>query len=279
MPVAIIRRWVLRSGHEDAFRLAWADAARAIHARCGSYGARLHDGPGGEVWAYARWPSDATRDACLSDPFWSNDDSFDRMEACVAERFPEVRLGVTSDLLFEGKPRHMVPVLTTERLVLRPLAYTDAERLLPALGDGANMRYWSRGPLEDVEAVRSYIGWNVDGPGVQCFAVCHRQRTDEAHGWVVLMDRRAGEGELGFILRPDAQGQGLAREAASRVIAHALEVRGLHRLFADVDPENRASIRLLESLGLRREGHLRATYKTHMGLRDSYIYALLASDR
>ena len=67
-------------------------------------------------------------------------------------------------------------------------------------------------------------------------------------------------------------------EAGQALMRHAFETRKLRRVSADIDPENAASIRLLETLGMRREGHLRATWETHLGVRDSYIYARLATD-
>jgi RimJ/RimL family protein N-acetyltransferase len=47
---------------------------------------------------------------------------------------------------------------------------------------------------------------------------------------------------------------------------------------ADVDPDNIASARVFEQLGFRLEGRLRATWRTHIGVRDSLIFGLLPSD-
>ena len=171
------------------------------------------------------------------------------------------------------------PTLTTPRLVLRGLRFDDATALHTALSDEDTMRYWSRGPLTTVDQVREYIRYNVEGEGVQCFAITNKGALEHALGWVVLIDRREGVAEIGFILQPDAQGRGVAGEAARRVLDHAFDTRSLRRVFADVDPENERSIKLLEWLGLRREGHLRGTWETHIGIRDSLIYGLLREDR
>ena len=53
---------------------------------------------------------------------------------------------------------------------------------------------------------------------------------------------------------------------------------GKRRVFADTDPENAASNRLLETLGFRREGLLRAEWETHIGVRDSVIWGLLREE-
>lgn len=53
---------------------------------------------------------------------------------------------------------------------------------------------------------------------------------------------------------------------------------GPWRIFADVDPDNLASIRTFEQLGFRHEGVLRGNWETHIGVRDSVILGLLRSD-
>ncbi|MEG8052490.1 GNAT family protein [Sphingomonas aerolata] len=90
-------------------------------------------------------------------------------------------------------------------------------------------------------------------------------------------DARAGVTEIGFILARARWGRGLASEAVSAVLDQ-LFAEGQHRVFADADSENSASILLLERLGFRRERLLRGEWETHMGLRDSLIYGLHADD-
>ena len=80
--------------------------------------------------------------------------------------------------------------------------------------------------------------------------------------------------EIGYLFAREAWGRGIAREAVSAVIAH-LFARGERRVFADTDPDNAASIRMLERLGFVREGRLRGEWETHIGVRDSLIFGLL----
>ena len=128
--------------------------------------------------------------------------------------------------------------LRTDRLTLRALAFADAAQLLPALRDEANMHYWSRGPIATVEEVREYISFNVEGQGVQCLAITESPSPEAALGWVILIDRGDKQAELGFILRPDAQGRGIAREAIGCALDHAFESRAMRRVYADIDPDN-----------------------------------------
>lgn len=171
-----------------------------------------------------------------------------------------------------------VPTLTTARLVLRPIRHRDGDALHAALSDPETMTYWSSGPRTSVEQSRTYVARNVEGLGSQCFAITLPDAIDDALGWVILMDRQPRIGELGYILRPDAVGRGFAREAVSAVIDHAFGTRNMRRVWADTDPDNARSVRLLEALGFQREGHLRGRWETHLGVRDSLIYGLMTDD-
>ncbi len=84
--------------------------------------------------------------------------------------------------------------------------------------------------------------------------------------------------ELGYILRRDHWGRGLASEALTALCNHAFGTLRLHRLEADIDPRNAGSIRLVERLGFKWEGHLRQRYFVADDIQDSAIYGLLATD-
>lgn len=171
-----------------------------------------------------------------------------------------------------------VVCLSTQRLWLRPLELDDAEGLFAGLGDEETMRYWSCAPKTSVREVREYIASNISTVGVQCLALTRAGGDDLAMGWVVLMDRKPGIVEIGFLLRPDACGHGYAREAVAAVVRYAFDGRQMRRITADVDPDNGASLRCLLALGFKKEGLLRENWETHIGLRDSVIFGLLARD-
>lgn len=81
--------------------------------------------------------------------------------------------------------------------------------------------------------------------------------------------------EIGWILLPSSQGKGYAREAAALLLDFAFGTLGLHRVYAELDPRNAASIALCERLGMRHEGH----FVEHMWLKgewtDTGHYAIL----
>ncbi|HKG93293.1 MAG TPA: GNAT family N-acetyltransferase [Gemmatimonadaceae bacterium] len=173
----------------------------------------------------------------------------------------------------------VLPTLATERLTIRWLTAADVPALFAIFGDADVCRYWSHPPLADLAAAsrllaeihayfaaRTLFQWGIarrDGGGV--IGTCTLASIDAAH-------RRA---ELGFALRRDCWGRGYIAEALPALLAFAFETLGLHRLEADVDPRNEASVRVVERLGFRREGLLRERYHVLGDVQDSLIYGLL----
>jgi [ribosomal protein S5]-alanine N-acetyltransferase len=167
------------------------------------------------------------------------------------------------------------PFLTTGRLVLRPRRVDDADALFPAYADVEAMRYWSGPPHADVEQTRAEFA--REGGGWRAWAIT-LQGNDTAVGFVAAGEKRQGKvSELGYMLARKHWGGGVAREAVSAVIDR-LFAEGQRRIFADTDPDNAASRALLERLGFRLEGILRAEWETHIGVRDTALYGLLAAE-
>jgi RimJ/RimL family protein N-acetyltransferase len=90
-----------------------------------------------------------------------------------------------------------------------------------------------------------------------------------------LANRRA---ELGFALGRNHWGQGFMAAALPAVLEFAFNTMELHRVYADTDPRNDASIRVLERLGFRREGVLREHYLVQGEPQDAIMYGLLRSE-
>ncbi len=170
-----------------------------------------------------------------------------------------------------------VPTLKTSRLVLRQLVVQDAVELFKTLSDDEVMRYWSSGPHQNLEETKSYISWNADADADhKCWAIT----TDDelAMGWVILLPHHKGSFELGYILGREHWRQGYIAEASAAVLDYAFTELATRRVMADTDPDNVASIGLLEKLGFQKEGYLRGEWETHIGIRDSLIFGLLRDE-
>lgn len=171
--------------------------------------------------------------------------------------------------------------LHSARLRLRPTHPDDARAILDLFDDEATTRYWAHRPLPDLAAAEAWIterlerrargellDWIAELEGGQVAGICFI-------GDLSLPNRR---GEIGYAIHRDRQRRGLASEMVTRVIAHAFETLGLHRLEADVDPRHGASLRLLEKHGFQEEGRLRDRWQATGEVQDSVILGLLAPE-
>lgn len=154
----------------------------------------------------------------------------------------------------------------------------DAASLHGAFADTELMTWWSSAPDADLAATERRVVANADSEAYPTWAITEAEGDDVALGWVVLIPRRDGVREIGYILRRDAWGKGYAQEAAAAAIAYGFGTLGLRRIYADTDPDNARSNRLLDTLGFTQEGRLRAEWETHIGIRDSLIWGLLAEE-
>lgn len=146
--------------------------------------------------------------------------------------------------------------LTTDRLLLRPLTLEDAGALNRLNADPQVMRYI--GPLQDsVEKTRRYL---MDGPmadyhkyGFGRHAMLHRA-SGEFIGFCGLKYLpELDEVDVGYRLLPAYWGQGLVTEAARETMRFGREDLGLKRIIGLAMPDNQASIRVLEKLGMQYE--------------------------
>lgn len=165
------------------------------------------------------------------------------------------------------------PVLKAAGVVLRPLETTDAPALFAAHGDPETHKYWSGPAHTSVEQTARYIEETLAMPGAHVWAIT--ESGGDALGRIALFTLREGVGEIGILMRREATGRGLASKALQLVVDYAFAHLGLHRIGADIDPDNNASISLFLRAGFQREGLLRGNWKTHLGIRDSVIMAKL----
>jgi len=175
----------------------------------------------------------------------------------------------------------VVPV-PTRRLVLRPVRAGDEADVLAYRSREDVTTHLMSGPMTSGDAT-AFIAERMQATRVEAdhdrvfLAI-------ELEGRVVgdvslrmgrLLDR---QGEIGWVLHPDQQGHGYAREAATALMGIGFQQLGLHRIHAQLDPRNTASAALCRALGMRQEAHLReeSWFKGEWG--DLLVFALLRSE-
>ncbi|MCW3844757.1 GNAT family N-acetyltransferase [Micromonospora yasonensis] len=98
-------------------------------------------------------------------------------------------------------------------------------------------------------------------------------------GTLTVESTQHRRGEIGYVLAADRWGRGLGTEVAGLLLRLAFEQVGLHRVEATTRPDHVASCRVLEKVGMRREGVSRDHLLVRGHWWDSVRYAILATDR
>ncbi|MEN3971175.1 GNAT family N-acetyltransferase [Sphingomicrobium sp. XHP0235] len=140
------------------------------------------------------------------------------------------------------------PELRTDRLLLRRARESDLEPLHAIFTDAQTMAHWSTPVHASLDQSRAWLRSMIEGGDthVEDFII---EYDGEAVGKVGAYQLP----EFGILVRRDLWGMGLASEALEAYIDY-MRARGMPYLVADVDPANKASLRIMEKAGFARSG-------------------------
>jgi RimJ/RimL family protein N-acetyltransferase len=172
-----------------------------------------------------------------------------------------------------------LPTINATRVSLRWLTDADASSLFAIFSDPKVMRYWSSPPFADKQAARKLLDDIHDGFRRKTLFQwgIARRMDDRVIGTCTLFhfdiaNRRA---EIGYALGREHWGSGYMQEALGALLDFSFDTLNMHRLEADVDPHNLASVKTLERLGFQREGYLRERWLVNGEVQDALFYGLL----
>jgi RimJ/RimL family protein N-acetyltransferase len=172
--------------------------------------------------------------------------------------------------------------LRTKRLLLRPFATSDSSAFFDIFSDPEAMRYWSGEPItrheEAEKLVRQELDWAASGSCLNWGVALPESNLLIGKITLFQMSEQNRRAEVGYILDRRHWGKGYMSEVAACVFDHAFDELGLHRIEADSDPENRASLALLEKFGFSREGLFRDRWLVGGKWLDSLMLGLLEED-
>jgi RimJ/RimL family protein N-acetyltransferase len=151
--------------------------------------------------------------------------------------------------------RLAMEVLETDRLRLRWLDVEDAPFIIELLNDPSFIRFIGDKGVRTVEDARNYI---LNGPvasyekfGFGLNAV-ELKEADVSIGICGVLKRDTlPHPDIGFAFLPAYWNQGYAYESAAAVMKHAREALAINEVLAITTPDNEASSRVLEKIGLR----------------------------
>lgn len=174
--------------------------------------------------------------------------------------------------------------IRTERLDLRPVTQDDFAAIHAYQRRPEVCRYLYWGPLDEAGSLASVTAKTTrttlreSGDLLQLAVVVRATGVLVGDVTFVWNSREHGQGGIGYVFHPDHAGHGYATEAGRALLQLGFEELQLHRIQAELDGRNTASARLLERLGMRREGHLRENEFLDGEWADEVIYAMLARE-
>jgi RimJ/RimL family protein N-acetyltransferase len=170
----------------------------------------------------------------------------------------------------------IIVIVETERLILRRYKKSDITDLYEYLSNSDVVKYEPYKPMTMSE-VESNLDWRISTD--EMIAV-ELKSNHKMIGNVYLGKSDFESLEIGYVFNKDYWGKGYAKESCEELMALAFS-GGIHRIFANCDPQNIDSWNLLERLGFEKEAHLKKNVyfwkddENKPIWKDTYIYAKL----
>lgn len=172
-----------------------------------------------------------------------------------------------------------LPVLETQRLILRPLSPSDAQDMYAYARDPLVSRYVPWETHRSIEDSLAYLNTvaaaQAEGKPASWAVVSRTEGRMVGTAGFVWWEPAHSAAEIGYILSRHLWGQGLMSEAAKAVVDFGFSRMELNRIEARCVEENIASARVLEKCGMTLEGKLRDYLRIQGKLLTYRIYSIL----
>jgi len=171
------------------------------------------------------------------------------------------------------------PVLESERLRFRAFEKKDAQGLFLIRSNSKVMEFMDTLPQTDIKEAEQFVLSNQNSfkkkEGIN-WAI-EEKSSNKFIGYfgfwrLIQHNCRA---EIGYALRPSSWGKGYMNEALNTMTKFAFEELMIHSIEANVNPNNKGSIKLLERNGFVQEAYFKEDYLFNGKFVDSMIFSLL----
>lgn len=121
--------------------------------------------------------------------------------------------------------------------------------------------------------IRSLISQSKDGSGL-AFVIEYQGQLVGQLNVANILHGSVSSGTIGYWVSEDFAGKGIVPTAVALAIDHLFTEVGLHRVEIDIRPENQASLRVVQKLGLRHEGTKLRFIHIDGAWRDHHVFAI-----
>ncbi|WP_267403063.1 MULTISPECIES: GNAT family protein [unclassified Chryseobacterium] len=172
--------------------------------------------------------------------------------------------------------------LFTERLLLRDITIDDKQAIFDYRSDAEANKFqsWIPETLENVESFieRNNKEFNQPESWYQILITDKETKAVIGDIGIHFFGDENLQVELGITLNKFFYGKGYASEALKSVIDFLFNDLNKHRIMASIDPDNGDSMKLMERIGLRKEGHFKKSLFWKGKWVDDVIYAVLKEE-
>ena len=168
--------------------------------------------------------------------------------------------------------------LSNDRLSLREFTKEDWAAVHQYASQDIVCRYQPWGPNTEKDSqdfVNQVMIDRAQQPRTRfVLAIIYKEKMVGA-GEFNIRDMANRAGEVAYIVHPDYWGRGIATDVAQLLIDFGFKELKLHRIYATCDPRNIGSSKVLEKVGMIKEGRIRDDLLIKDGWRDSLLYSVL----
>jgi [ribosomal protein S5]-alanine N-acetyltransferase len=173
--------------------------------------------------------------------------------------------------------------LETERLVLRDFRPEDEAGIYEYASDPEVVRFADWGP-SDISTIRANLRRRVEAQrswprdSIEVAVELRSEACLIGIMRITILDHTNRTADFGYTFNRRYWNNGYATEGTRALLGLAFSNLNLHRVWATCDVRNHASYRVMEKLGMRREGLFKKDLLQKGEWRDSYLYAVLAEE-
>ncbi|AQQ55011.1 GNAT family N-acetyltransferase [Planococcus lenghuensis] len=168
------------------------------------------------------------------------------------------------------------------RLIMREFKVSDWRGVHDYASVEAVCRYqpWGPNTIEDSRGfVRQVLTDREEEPRIRyAFAVTARDEQFIGAGELNIKSFNHRSAEIGYMVNPAFWRQGIGTEIAEQLLVFGFRKLKMHRIAATCDVRNTGSQKVLENIGMMREGTVPDHLLLADGWRDSFLYSILAPE-
>ncbi|MFI5219636.1 MAG: GNAT family N-acetyltransferase [Bacteroidia bacterium] len=171
------------------------------------------------------------------------------------------------------------PVLETERLLLRKFRIEDASDFFAQRTNDEVWKYIDKPKTQSVEEALELINKILaafeNNEGIAWVMEIKETKKNIGNISFWRFEKENHRAEIGYLLLPEYWGKGIMKEAIDAIVDYGFKNIRIHSIEANVNPKNKASLKLLEKSGFVQEGYFKENYFFNGKFYDSAIFSLV----